>query len=76
MQAYSLVHFEILKYYQKEPKFIELYCRNNLHIIKDKVYVINLYEYEAIETYWIILYANGYNSELINFQMKFKNSKI
>ena len=39
----------------------------------DKAYVINLYEYEAIETYWIILYENGDNLELINFQMKFKN---
>ena len=76
MLAYSFVNFEIYKYYQKEPKFIELYYRNNLNIITDKAYVINLYEYEAIETYWIILYANGDNSELINFQMKFKNSKI
>ena len=76
MLAYSLVNFEMVKYYQKEPKFIELYCRNNLHIIKDKAYLINHYEYEAIELYWIILYANRDKSELINFQMKFKNSKI
>ena len=56
-----LANFEIQKYYQKEPKFIGFYSRNNLPKIKDGAYVINLGEYKSIGTHWIILYVNDNN---------------
>ena len=37
------------------------YFRNNLHIIKDGAYVINLDEFNSIGTHWIALYVNGNN---------------
>ena len=42
------------KYYQNEPKFNGVYSRNNLSKIKDGTYIINLDEYESIETHWIV----------------------
>ena len=37
-------------YYQNEPRFNEVYSRDNLlHNIKDGAYVINLDEYSDIE---------------------------
>ena len=61
MSPHSLNKFEIQKYYQNEPKFNDIYSRNNLPKIKDKVYVINLDEFKSIGTHWIALYVNGNN---------------
>ena len=61
MQPHSLTNFEIQKYYENEPKFNGAYSRNNLSKIKDREYMINLNEYESIETYWIVLYINPKN---------------
>ena len=66
MPPHPLTNFEIQKYYQNdaqlssknEPKFNGVYSRNNLPKIKDGAYVVNLDEYESIETHWIALYAN------------------
>ena len=49
------------KCYQNEPKFNGVYSRNNLSKIKNGVYIINLDEYEPIETHWIALYVNAKN---------------
>ena len=43
--------------------------RNNLPNIKDGAYVINLYEYESIETHWIAYFCTGF----IDFILKGKN---
>ena len=51
----------IMKYYQNEPKFNGVYSRNNLSKIKDGTYIINLDEYEFLETHWITLYVNAKN---------------
>ena len=61
MQPHPLTNFEIQKYYDNEPKFNGAYSRNNLSKIKDREYMINLNEYESIETYWIVLYINPKN---------------
>ena len=46
-------------YYQNEPRFNEVYSRDNLpDKIKDGVYVINLHEYSDIGAHWIGLYVN------------------
>ena len=42
MPPYPLTNFEIQKYYQNEPKFNDVYSRNNLTEIKDRAYLINL----------------------------------
>ena len=49
------------KCYQNEPKFNGVYSRNNLSKIKNGAYIINLDEYEPIETHWIALYVNAKN---------------
>ena len=62
MLPHCLINFEIQKYYQKEPKFNGVYCRNNLSQIKDGAYVINLDEFKSIvETHGIAFYVNGNN---------------
>ena len=59
MLPHPLTNFEIQKYYQNEPKFNGVYSRNNLPKIKNGAYVINLDEYESVETHWVVLYVNG-----------------
>ena len=61
MRPYPLTNFEMQKYYQNESKFNRVYLRNNLPRIKDRVFVINLDEYESIGAHWIALYVNGNN---------------
>ena len=63
MPPHPLTNFEIQKYYQNdaqlssknEPKFNGVYSRNNLPKIKDGAYVVNLDEYESIETHWLYM---------------------
>ena len=55
-----LTNFEIQSYYQKEPRFIGVYSRDNLpDKIKDGTYVANLDEYSDIGAHWIALYVNN-----------------
>ena len=61
MPPYPLTNFEILKYYQKDPKLNSAYSKFFLPKIKYGAYVINLDEYEPIGTHWIALYVNGNN---------------
>ena len=61
MPPHPLANFEIEKYDQNEPRFNDVYSRNNLPKIKDGAYVINLDEYESIGTHWIALYVNANN---------------
>ena len=88
MSSHPLTNFEIQKYRQNEPKFNGVHSRNNLPKIKDGTYVINLDEYESIETHWITLYVHDNNvtyfdcfgvehtpKEIINF-IGNKNVKI
>ena len=42
-------------------KFNGVYSRNNLSKIKDEAYIINLDEFESVETHWIVLYVNDDN---------------
>ena len=51
MLPHSLTNFEIQKYYQNEPKFNDVYSRNDLSKIKDGAYIINIDEYESIGTH-------------------------
>ena len=60
MTPHPLTNFEIQAYYQDEPRFIDVYSRDNLHSkIKDGADVINLDEYSDIGTHWIALYVNN-----------------
>ena len=55
MPAHPLSNFEIQKYYQNEPKFNDVYSRDNLPKLKDAAYAINLDEYSDIEIDWVAL---------------------
>ena len=44
MPPHPSTNFEIQKYHQNEPKFNGVFSGNNLPIIKDGAYVINLNE--------------------------------
>ena len=45
-------------YYQNEPRFNEVYSRDNLpNKMKDGAYVINFDDYSDIGTHWVALYA-------------------
>ena len=61
MPTYLLTNFEIQKCYENKPKFNGVYLRNNLSKIEDRVYTINLDEYESRRTHQIALYVNAEN---------------
>ena len=47
-------------YYQNEPRFINMYSRDNLpNKIKDEAYIINLDEYSDIGTHLVALYVQN-----------------
>ena len=55
---HPLTNIEINEYYANEPKFNDVYSRNNLpKIIKKGAYVINLDEYENTGKHWIALFV-------------------
>ena len=57
MKPHPFTNFEIQKYYENEPKvFNVVFSRDNL-LKKDGAYVINLDEYQDIETLWITLFC-------------------
>ena len=59
--SHLVTYFKIQKYYQKEPRFNGVHSINNLPKIKDRTYVIDLYECKSTKTHLIVLYANGDN---------------
>ena len=60
MPPHPLTNFEIIKYYENEPRFNGVYSRDNLsNKIKDGAYVINLDEYSDIGIHWIALYIKN-----------------
>ena len=53
-------------YYQNEPRFNDVYSRNNLpKKIKDGAYLINIYKYADVGRHWIPLFFN--RSEIVFF---------
>ena len=61
MPPHPLTNFEMLKYYQNEPKFNGVYSRNNLSKMRDGAYLINLNDCKSIGTHWIALFVNNNN---------------
>ena len=60
MSLHLLTNFVIQKYYQDKPKFNGIYLRDDLHKVKGGAYVLNLHEYESVETHWMVLHVHGY----------------
>ena len=59
MQPHPLTSFEIMKYFENESRFNDVYSRDNLpNKIKDGAYLINLDEYSDIGTDWVALWVN------------------
>ena len=57
---HPLTNFEIQEYYQNEPRFNEVFSRDNLpNVIKNDAYVINLDECHDIGTHWVALYVQS-----------------
>ena len=55
---HTLTNIEINEYYKNEPRFNDVYSRNNLtNKIKKGAYVINLDEYENTGTHWVALFV-------------------
>ena len=61
MPSHPLTDVEIQKYYKNELKFNDVQSRNNLPIIKDGAYAINIDEFKSIGTHQIALYVNDNN---------------
>ena len=60
MPPHPLTNFEIQEYYKNESRLNGVYCRDNLpKTIKSGAYVINLDEYDDVETHWIALYVKN-----------------
>ena len=61
MPPHRLTNFEIQKCYQTEAKLNGAHAKTNLPKIQDGACVINLDQYEPIETHCIASYVNGNN---------------
>ena len=61
MLPHLLTNFKIQKYCQNEPKFSDVYSRNNLPKKKDRAHAINLDVFKSIRTHWITLNVNRNN---------------
>ena len=77
---HPLTNFEIRKYYKNEPKFNDVFSRNNLpKKIKGGAYIINLDEYADVGTHWTALHCKKNETvyfvvlELNIFLKKLKN---
>ena len=53
MPPYPLIKIKILKRYQNETKFNDVYSRNNLPKTKDGAYVINFDKFKSIGNLWM-----------------------
>ena len=59
MKPHPLTNFEIQKYYENEPRFNDVYSRDNLlNKIKDGAYVMILDEHKDTGTHWVALFCN------------------
>ena len=59
-KPHPLTNFEIIFYFNDEPKFNRVYFRNNLpETIKNGAYIINLDENAEIGTHWIALFVKN-----------------
>ena len=66
MRPHLLANFEMQKYYQNEPRFNDVFTRNDLpKKLKDGAYVINLDKYADVGTHWIALFCN--RNEIVYF---------
>ena len=66
MPPHPLTNFEIKNYYENEPRFNDVYSRDNLpKTIKNGAYVINLDEYEDAGPHWVAFYVK--NNEITYF---------
>ena len=74
MSPHPLTNFKIQKYYQNETKFNGAYSRNNLSKKNDGTCIINLDEYESIETHSIALYVNV--TYFDSFEVEYIQKKI
>ena len=55
---HPLTNIEISEYYKNEPRFNDVYFRNNLpNKIRKGEYIINLDEYENTGTHWVSLFV-------------------
>ena len=61
MLPHPLTNFEIQKYYQNEPRFNDVYSRDNLPKVKNGAFVVNYDEYSGIGLHWITLYILNNN---------------
>ena len=63
--------------YQNEPRFNDIYSRDNLQKIKDGAYIINLDDCSDIGTHWVALYVQNndvtYFDSFGVFQKKLKH---
>ena len=69
LPPHPLTNFETQKCYQNEPRFNGVYLRNNFPKIKDGAYVINLDEYQLVETHQI-RYFDSFGVEHIAKEIK------
>ena len=72
-----MTNFEIMDYYKNEPRFNEVYSRNNLpKTIKKGAYVINVDEYDDIGTHWIALYVRNDCIYFDSFDVEYISNEI
>ena len=55
---HPLNNIEITNYFKYEPRFNEVFSRNNLHRIKDGAYLINLDDKNSKGTHWVSLFID------------------
>ena len=70
--SHCLSNIEITKYFSFEPKFIDIFSRDNLPRIKDGAYVMNLDDKRSIRISWVVLFID--KNKIVyfdSFEMKY-----
>ena len=62
---HPLTNFEIIDYFEDEPRFNGVYSRNNLAKLKNGAYVINLDLSKNTGTHWVVVFVK--KDEVIYF---------
>ena len=66
MPRHPLTNIEIQRYFENEPRFNDVFSRDNLpKKINDGTYLINLDEYADVSIHWIAVFCN--RNEIVCF---------
>ena len=56
---HPLTNFEIIKYFEDEPRFNSVFSRGNFPKLKTGAYIVNLDHSKNTETHWVVIFVKN-----------------